>query len=264
MHKGFFITVEGIDGIGKTTQLNMLLRALREQAPHGVYFTKEPGDGTFGSNIGTGIRNIVFKNPGTQNLGPGVGDLLFLADHVQNVHDIRKVLATGQIVVSDRYADSQFAYSAHPSKKSPAWANRYFAEQYGVMPDLTLLMFARGDKTDQPGVSVDERGRTGRYLNEPVEDISWALSRANARRGAEAGKQEGKAWNDVSAQMKIQDAYFEALKTENRTRLIEVWEADSPEQIHTKIMDEVNLALTSHIANKQFSLPLVETVIEAA
>jgi dTMP kinase len=262
MHSGFFISMEGIDGIGKSTQLDLLLTAL---TGHGtIYFTKEPGDSKFGSNVGAGIREIIFKKPGTQNLAPGVADLLFLADHVQNVSDVRKALGRGQIVVSDRYADSQFAYAAHPSKRAPVWACRYFTEQFGVVPDLTILLFARGPKTFQPGVPAGEQGGTGRYYSEPVEDISWALTRANARRGAEAGKQDGKAWNDISAQMAIQDAYFGALKTQNRTRLIEVWETDTPETIHGRIMTEVLLALTTHNSGRQYTLPIADVAVAAA
>jgi len=259
MHKGFFITFEGIDGVGKSTQLNMLTLALSAHGDlinHGastpIYFTKEPGDGRFGSAVGPGIREIIFKKPGTRLLAPGVADLLFLADHVQNVHDVRKALERGQIVISDRYADSQFAYAAHPSKRAPAWACRFFAEQYGVVPDLTVLLFARGDAVYVPGQA------------DPVEDVGWALERANARRGAEAGKQDGKAWNDVEAQRAIQNAYFMALRDQHRTRIIDVKKTSTPEEIHARILDEVTLALTSHNSCKPFNLPLVETFVEAA
>ena len=266
MHKGFFITFEGNDGVGKTTQLDMLTLALSTRGDlinHGastpIYFTKEPGDGRFGSAVGPGIREIIFKKPGTRLLAPGVADLLFLADHIQNVHDVRKALERGQIVISDRYADSQFAYAAHPSKRAPAWACRYFAEQYGVTPDLTLLLTARGPmKTYRAGIDIKEQGNQDRA----VEDIGWALARANARRGAEAGKQDGKAWNDVEAQRAIQDAYLLGLLGEARTKVIGVWETSTPEAVHSQVMQAVQEAMSQNGLGKQPNLPLVDTFAE--
>ena len=253
MYKGFFISMEGIDGVGKSTQLNLLLKAL--DAYGIVYFTKEPGDAKSGSNIGASIREILFKKPGTANVAPGVADLLFLADHVQNVSDVRKALARGEIVVSDRYADSQFAYASHPSKRAPAWANRYFQEQFGVTPDLTILLFARGPVFP----ALDMVG-----ADNSIEDISWALIRAQQRLGIEAGKQDGKAWNDCAAQRTIQDAYFASLKDQNRTRVIPVFEQDSPKTIHKLILDEVVLALTTRNSSRQYILPIADTAAAAA
>jgi dTMP kinase len=255
MHKGFFITLEGIDGVGKTLQINLLLDELKKSYP--VYFTKEPGDKNAGSSVGPGIREILFKNPGTEALGPGVGDLLFLADHLQNVYDIRKALEEGKVVVSDRYADSQFAYAASPSKKAPAWANKLFVDHYGVTPDLTLLLVARGTESLQ---ASGEPGGTGRYRSVPKEDIGWALRRANARRGAEAGKQDGKAWNEVEAQRTIQYAYLTGLVNKPRTRIINVWEENTPDQIADQIKVAVLLAIAGQTQDKQPNLPLMEPV----
>jgi dTMP kinase len=242
MYKGFFLTIEGIDGVGKTTQLYLLLQKLK--AKHSVFFTKEPGDGQFGSSVGVGIRDILFRFPGTKNLAPGVGDLLFLADHVQNVHDIRHALNQGDVVVADRYADSQFAYAADPSKKSPAWATKLYAEHYGIVPDLTILLVARGPRhmTNPPG----------------PEDISWALDRANARRGVEVGKQDGKAWNDSEAQRKIQTAYLTGLMNKPRTLLINVWEQSTVDDIHAQIMAGIEERMQRHGEGTQPNLPLVD------
>lgn len=247
MHSGYFISVEGVDGCGKSTQIQLLVDELHKSYP--VYFTKEPGDSRAGSSVGVGIREILFKNPGTEKLAPGVGDLLFLADHIQNVYDIRKALSEGKIVVSDRYADSQFAYAASPSKKAPAWANRLFAEHYGVIPDLTILLVARGPH------DLDNQG---------LEDIGWALARANARRGAEAGKQDGKAWNDIEAQRTIQDAYLTGLVNKPRTRIIDIWETSTVQDIQQKIRETVLLALAGQTEEVQPNLPLVPSIAEAA
>jgi dTMP kinase len=249
MHSGFFITIEGIDGIGKSTQIKLLVDAIKS-AGQAVYLTKEPGDKFTGSIIGAPIRHMLFTDPGTQALGPGIGDLLFLADHMQNVYEIKKYLETGVTVISDRYADSQFAYAASPTKKAPAWANKLFAEHYGVIPDLTLLMVARGPSA----------------LSDPfaAEDIGWALQRANARRGVEAGKQDGKAWNDIEAQRTIQNAYLTGLTGKARTAIINIWDSSSAETVHELIMAAILLAQSRHGEGKQPNLPLVELVAEAA
>lgn len=258
MSKGFFITVEGIDGIGKSTQLELLLAEL--QKSYKVYFTKEPGDAKLGSGVGAGVRDLLFKKPGTANLGPGVGDLLFLADHLQNIYELKQHLAKGEIVVSDRYADSQFAYSASASKRAPAWAHKLWVEQYGLVPDITILLLARG-----PVVAMPHAGPTRELRN--VEDISWALRRANARRGVEAGKQEGKAWNDAEEQRLIQNAYLIGLKDKNRTRIIDVYEEDTVDEIQQRIQVAVLLALNGQDQPAQPLLPLVslpEVAVEAA
>lgn len=247
MHTGFFITMEGIDGVGKSTQMALLTANLRARfdATRGVMLTKEPGDANAGSIIGAKVRDIVFNQPGTKNMAPGVADMLFLADHIQNVHEIRNSLKDGQVVICDRYADSQFAYSASASKKTPAWANVVYSDQYGILPDLILLLVARGPK---------------QLFSAGSEDISWALARANARRGAEAGKQDGKAWNAVEDQRKIQNAYLRLLRAQQRTVIIDVYEDSSIETIHEMIMTAVNSALVSYGTGNQLNLPLVEQV----
>jgi dTMP kinase len=227
--KGLFITFESIDGLGKTTQVELLTKRLVDLGDD-LYITKEPGDAKAGSNLGGGIRQIVFGYPSTKNLRPGVADLLFLADHVQNAGDVADALAQGKTVISDRYADSQFAYAASQSKQAPPWALDLYAQHFGVVPDITLLLVARG-----------ERYRTfdPEYPQMPFEEIGWALKRANARRGVEAGKQDGKAWNDVDQQRKIQNAYIRNLASEPRTRVIPVWEGDSVEVVADKIWEAV-------------------------
>ena len=218
MNKGFFISVESIDGLGKSTQVEMLAKALTE-AGEDVFLTKEPGDTKRGSAVGQKLREIIFYGEGTKSLHPGVADLLFLADHMQNAGDVAQAVAEGKIVISDRYADSQFAYAAAASKRCPDWALRLYHEHYGIVPDLTFLLRARGVKGD-----------------DNKEDIGWALRRAQARRGEEAGKQEGKGWNDVEQQRAIQDAYMAQLAGRSRTAVVNVGEATSCEELHDTIL----------------------------
>jgi dTMP kinase len=244
MDRGLFATFESIDGLGKTTQFKLLGAALKNLG-FSVFMTKEPGDTSMGSNIGAGIRELVFKNPTTLKMRPGVADMLFLADHVQTSGDVAEHVAKGDIVLCDRYADSQFAYAASPTKQCPEWALRYYREQYGIEPDITILLLARGPQVIQgftpTHANLDSNGEysiTGR-VDSFTEDISWALGRAKGRQGGEAGKQDGKAWNSVEEQRKIQDAYWSQIEGLPRTVPIHVYESDSVESIHEQILDVV-------------------------
>ena len=67
--RGFFISFESIDGLGKTTQAKKLVENL-DQSGYDVLLTKEPGDRNTGSNVGAGVRNLVFKDPTTLKMRP--------------------------------------------------------------------------------------------------------------------------------------------------------------------------------------------------
>ncbi len=226
-----FISFEGADGSGKSLQVDLLVKTMIS-CGFDVYQTKEPGDAKAGSSIGVGIRELLFKVPGTKDIGPGVADLLFMADHLQNTYDIQRALDENKLVIADRYADSQFAYAEASTRKSTDWANKLYKERYGPIPDLTFLFIIRGPRTNK----IDENGVVFQTL---VEDISWALTRANNRHGGEEGKQEGKTWNDVEEQRKIQNAYINQISNEDRTRIIYVWEDATPMELHVKITEIV-------------------------
>jgi dTMP kinase len=238
MTEGRFITFESIDGVGKTTQMKRLADWLRGSGVE-VYLTKEPGDAYMGSNIGVGIRHLVFKEPSTINLRPGVADMLFLADHIQTAGDVAEAVAAGKVVLCDRYADSQFAYSTAESKRSPAWTVEAFRQNYGMVPDITILLVARGPNTVWAPASL-----TSTAYRQPIEDFSWALDRAKGRSGAEAGKQDGKCWNSIEEQRTIQDAYIAQLAPQPRCLLIDVWEQDSREQVEERIQMRLAHALS--------------------
>jgi len=243
MNSGIFISFEGIDGTGKSVQIRLLANAL-ERRGHNVFMTKEPGDALMGSNVGAGIRELVFKNPTTKSMRPGVADLLFLADHIQTAGDVAEKVAEGHTVLTDRYADSQFAYAASETKQCPEWALRYYHEQYGIVPDITVLLVARGPQVIREftptHANLDLSGEisiAGRVSAE--EDIAWALGRAKGRKGTEAGKQDGKRWNDVAEQRKIQNAYLTQIGKEPRTLLVHVWEESSIDDVHERVLTGV-------------------------
>ncbi|HAU30219.1 MAG: Thymidylate kinase [candidate division TM6 bacterium GW2011_GWF2_43_17] len=105
--KGFLLVLEGLDGAGKTTTSNLLTTKLRQKG-FKVLQTKEPGD----SCIGSTLRTLV--NTTKENLEPLAEYLLFAADRAQHVQEIvRPALERGEIVISDRMADSSLAYQGY-------------------------------------------------------------------------------------------------------------------------------------------------------
>ena len=131
---GVLITLEGIEGSGKTTQMMRLERWLRRQGRK-VEHTREP-DGT---RLGVAVRAL-FKRPGVQPK-PLVEVFLFMAARQQHVTEkIRPWLDRGRIVLSDRYADATVAYQGYGRGVDLDLIRELNARATsGVMPDLTLL-----------------------------------------------------------------------------------------------------------------------------
>lgn len=101
---GLFLSLEGVDGSGKSTQATLLADALRAQG-HDVLLTREPG----GSRVGEAVRDILLT-PEAQ-IEPITEAFLFAASRAQHVREvIRPALARGTWVVSDRFVDSSLAY----------------------------------------------------------------------------------------------------------------------------------------------------------
>lgn len=103
--KGLFIVMEGPDGSGKTTQINLLKEYL-EEAGYECLITREPG----GTVIGEEIRQLIL-NPEHKEMSPVTEMLLYAASRAQLVHEvIRPALEEGKIVISDRFVDSSIVY----------------------------------------------------------------------------------------------------------------------------------------------------------
>ena len=103
--KGLFIVMEGPDGSGKTTQINLLKEYL-EEAGYECLITREPG----GTVIGEEIRQLIL-NPEHKEMSPVTEMLLYAASRAQLVHEvIEPALEEGKIVISDRFVDSSIVY----------------------------------------------------------------------------------------------------------------------------------------------------------
>jgi dTMP kinase len=133
---GLFITLEGPDGCGKSTQIAPLAEYLRSKG-RTVFTTREPG----GTVISDQVRQIIMAMKNT-TMHPRTELLLFLSARAQLVEEvIRPRLAAGEIVISDRYADSTLAYQGYGHGYDRALVRQLldFATG-GLKPDLTLLL----------------------------------------------------------------------------------------------------------------------------
>lgn len=107
MEKGLFITFEGADGCGKTTQLNLLKDYLLNKG-YDVVLTREPG----GKGLGEKVREILLNYNGV--VSDRCESFLFLADRAQNIDIIvNPAIAEGKIVLCDRHTDSTVAYQGY-------------------------------------------------------------------------------------------------------------------------------------------------------
>ncbi len=135
MTTGLWITLEGGDGSGKTTQAALLEQWLRQQG-RSVVRTREPG----GTEVGVLIRDIVLHHRG--DIAPRAEALLYAADRAHHVAThVRPALARGEVVIQDRYLDSSVAYQGAGRvldggeiRDLSLWA----AE--GALPDVTVLL----------------------------------------------------------------------------------------------------------------------------
>ena len=134
--RGKFITFEGLDGSGKSTQIQMLAERLRENG-HEVFETAEPG----GTPIGRQIRRILLDNK-NQELAPIAEMLLMFACRAQNVDQwILPALGDGKIVISDRFTDSTLAYQgAGRGLGTEAVLDVDRIACRGLVPDLTICL----------------------------------------------------------------------------------------------------------------------------
>jgi dTMP kinase len=132
---GLFISFEGIDGVGKSTQADLLETWLQGKGKT-VVRTLEPG----GTEVGVEIRKILLHHRG--DLAPRAEAALFAADRAHHVASkIRPALSRGEIVITDRYFDSSVAYQGAGRELSQTevrdlslWAVG------GLLPDLTVLL----------------------------------------------------------------------------------------------------------------------------
>jgi dTMP kinase len=168
--RGKFITFEGCDGCGKSTQLKLLSNYLTEQnIPH--IFTREPG----GGKISEAIREILLNGKNTE-MTDECEALLYAAARVQHLADrVEPALQEGKLVICDRYVDSSLAYQAYARglgedfiKKINAFALQNYLPDVTIFIDLTpeaAFLRKRGadenDRLEQAGMAFHKKVYAG-------------------------------------------------------------------------------------------------------
>lgn len=202
---GTFITFEGIDGSGKSTQLRLLANFLRSQGSD-VLVTREPG----GTPVGLRLRAALLD--AQEQVDPLTELLVFAADRAQHVRRVlRPGLEAGKIILSDRYADATKAYQGAGRGFSPELISEIVQlATEGLTPDLTLLF-----------------------------DLSVTESSGRTRRRSE-GKQKGDRLDSEDAEFhtRVREAYLAlAEKEPERFRIIAA--NGSLEETHERVKEIV-------------------------
>lgn len=177
---GKFITFEGCDGSGKSTQLKMLSDYLSSNnIPH--IFTREPG----GGKISEAIREILLSGKNSE-MTDECEALLYAASRVQHLHDrVQPALDKGELVVCDRYFDSSFAYQAYARGLGVDFIgkiNAYAIEKYS--PDLTIFIDLSPEEAFLRKHGADENDRleqAGMSFHKKVYEGYRELARTHAR-----------------------------------------------------------------------------------
>jgi dTMP kinase len=189
---GLFVTFEGIDRAGKTTQARLLVDALGEEAVP----VREPG----GTAVGERVRQLV-KDPAVE-VGPEAEALLFAAARAQLVRElVRPALEEGRVVVSDRFLDSSLAYQgAARGLGVEAVARVNDLATGGLVPDLTFLLVLDPEVAAARGAGVDRFEGEGRELQAAVAAGYEELAEADPVR-----------WRRIDADRTVAEVHAEVI-----------------------------------------------------
>jgi dTMP kinase len=224
--RGKFITFEGLDGTGKSTQMRKLAAALRA-AGHKVVETREPG----GTATGEKIRRVLLDSA-TESLSPLAEMALMFASRAQHIAEvIQPALDHGLIVLCDRFTDSTEAYQGGGRKLGSEAVLKLHRVLCGdLQPDLTILL------ESDPTMSVGRARRRNRRA-------SHTLNKA-------AGKNAGKHHADENRFEQQSRTFFgrvhesyQAIAAREPQRVVAVDAGGTPAQTHRRIMDVVGRKL---------------------
>ena len=201
-NKGHFITLEGGDGSGKTTQIELLSDYLRGRGID-AYMTREPG----GTRLGEALRDIILHS--SDPIDDKVELLLMFAARSQHITGVIKPrLASGQWVLSDRFTDATFAYQGG-------------GRQVAIKDIEGLQIFVQGDFTSDKTILLDL----------PVEQGILRLT----RRGEAHDRIEQQ---DLAFKRRVREAYLERYR-QCRSRIALVDASGTIAQVHQAIRTEV-------------------------
>jgi len=186
MSRGLFITLEGVEGAGKSTNLTFIEQWL-QQAGEQVVVTREPG----GTKLGEHVRNLLLDPEHELAIHPEAELLLMFAARAQHLHQvILPALSSGKTVLCDRFTDASFAYQgAGRGLALGKIAALQTWLQGGIRPDLTLIFDI---------------------------DVKTGLQRATARGKADRFEQEKTEFFE-----RVRQCYLDRAKTRDRYRIID-------------------------------------------
>jgi dTMP kinase len=202
---GTFITFEGIDGSGKSTQLRLLNNFLRT-AGCNVLLTREPG----GTKLGLRLREALLD--ATEEVDPLTELLVFAADRAQHVRRILvPSLEKGEVVISDRYADATVAYQGAGRGFSPELISQIVQlATGGLKPDLTLL------------------------FDVSIKDATARTTRRSSGKSTAKGERDRLDIEDAEFHARVRDAYLRIAKAEpERVKVIDT--TGAVERTHERV-----------------------------
>lgn len=208
---GRFITFEGIEGSGKTTQIQMLSNQLEERGIEHV-LTREPG----GTPIGDQIRRVVL-HPENTSMTPTCELLLYAAARAQHIEQvIRPGLREGRVVLCDRFKDATLAYQGYGRGLPLEIIGRLHSlETLAIEPDLTLLL------------DLEPAG---------------ALERANSRDQANQKAESRFEMEDLEFHTRVRKGYLELARREPR-RFVVLDARGAMDEVHRRILKAVERVL---------------------
>jgi dTMP kinase len=212
-HRGKFITFEGLDGSGKSTQLEKLARVLRAHGSS-VVVTREPG----GTATGEKVRSLILDTA-TADLSPLAELALMFASRAQHIHEVvHPAMAHGKVVLCDRFTDSTEAYQGGGRK-------------LGSKPVLALHRILCGDLQPDLTILMDS-------------DVATSVARARRRNEAKRTKVRGHGDENRFEQenraffTRVRNAYL-AIARREPGRVVVVDARGTPAQTHAKILEIV-------------------------
>jgi dTMP kinase len=207
---GTFITFEGIDGSGKSTQLRLLNNFLRTRGCN-VLLTREPG----GTKLGLRLREALLD--ALEEVDPLTELLVFAADRAQHVRRVLlPALESGEVVISDRYADATVAYQGAGRGFSPELISQIVQlATGGLKPDLTLL------------------------FDLPIGDATTRTTRRSTGKNAAArGARDRLDIEDAQFHARVRDAYLRIAAAEpERVKVIDT--SGPVERTHQRVTEVI-------------------------
>jgi dTMP kinase len=202
-----FITLEGPEGSGKTSHIPYLVEYLREKG-YIIFPTREPG----GTSIGEQIRDVLHSLKNTE-MHPRTETLLYQAARAQFVEQVvRPRLVTGEIVLSDRYADSTLAYQGYGHQQDLEQVRALIKYATGgLVPDLTILLDVDVEVGLKRKQKADEWNRMDAYTVEFHQRVrNGYLEMVKQKPSRWVVVDAGQGWNDV--QENLRKVFLERLQ----------------------------------------------------